>query len=221
MTSRIFNRRTFENPLGIPQGYTLKTMQVFTSTGANTWTRPAGCRAVEYFCTGGGGGAMGGRDAASNGGGGGGGTAIEFLDEHALQQIDEVTATVGTGGAGGATGGGAATAGTASSFGSFCTANGGAVGAEAGPGAGGTATGGTTNHKGGIGQGGYNYSPSPRGGCGGSTIWGSGGMTGFISSPAGVDAKVFGAGGGGPWDQATAAAGGAGKSGVIVVMEYY
>ena len=57
-----------------------RDVQVFTTTGTNTWTKPNGVQFVYVVCVGAGGGGGGGGSAASGaarvGGSGGGGGAI-------------------------------------------------------------------------------------------------------------------------------------------------
>lgn len=81
-------------------------MQVFTATGASTWTRPASITATQvYICGAGGGGAGGARSAAATvavggGGGGGGGCAIQTFK--GTDAGPSQTVTIGTGGTAGA-----------------------------------------------------------------------------------------------------------------------
>jgi hypothetical protein len=126
-------------------------VQVFTTTGANTWTRPAGVTLVRVIiCAAGGGGGGGGRAAAATsttgGGGGGGGHCHDVVykaaDAGASQTV--TIATGGTNGAGATVNGNAGTNGSAggnSTFGSLLTAYGGG-GGQGGPGASGQAGGG-------------------------------------------------------------------------------
>ncbi len=112
--------------------------QVFTATGANTWTRPAGAKFVEVVVVaGGGGGGSGRRGAAGSArvggqGGAGGGWARQVFLASLLSATE--TATVGAGGAGGAavsadnTNGNAGTTGGNSSFGAWLRATGGTAG---------------------------------------------------------------------------------------------
>ena len=78
----------------------LQSVQVFTTVGTATYTKPSGITKVRIYCTGGGAGGCGGTNSWNNGGGGGaGGTSIKLLD---VTSISSVTVTVGAGGAGGA-----------------------------------------------------------------------------------------------------------------------
>jgi len=113
-------------------------VQIFTSTGANTWTKPANAKWVEVTLIGGGGGGGSGRKGASlserlgGGGGGGGGYSSKIFPSASLGSSE--TVTVGAGGAGGAsqstnsTDGNIGTAGGNTSFGSWLVATGGGAG---------------------------------------------------------------------------------------------
>lgn len=198
---------------------TTQTIQVFQTSG--TWTKPAGCtKALVYTTGGGGGGGAAVTTANSSGGGGGAGaTAIRLID---VTGTASEAVTVGAGGAGGVTGGAGAGTGGTSSFGAFCSATGGAGGATASSrrgGAGGTASGGDINADGGGGGGGE-LTSSATSGQGGSSFWGGGGYS-VVAPSAGIAATCFGAGGSGGSNNSAAASGGAGKSGIVVVYEYY
>lgn len=113
-------------------------IQTFTTTGANTWTKPTGAKAVYVVLIGGGGGGGSGRRGAASsvrcGGGGGGGGAIaqQMYQASALGATE--TVTVGAGSGGGAarstdnTDGAAGTAGNNTTFGSKLIASGGSAG---------------------------------------------------------------------------------------------
>ena len=211
----------------------LQSMQVFTTAGSNTWTKPAGISKVRVYVTGAGGGGGGGNDSWNSGGGGGaGGTAIEIID---VSSVSSVTVTVGTGGNGG-TGGVGGSDGSSSSFGTYCTANGGEGGAQpwnaasGEKGNGGTATGGDLNligGDGGSGGGGDIKDESPSGAVGGASYWGGGGQNGASASTtnatqyAGKDGRAYGSGGGGgDNDSGNSYSGGDGAHGIVVVEEY-
>ena len=211
----------------------LQSMQVFTSTGTSTWTKPAGINRVRVYVTGAGGGGGGGNPNWNNGGGGGAGaTAIEIID---VSSVSTVTVTVGTGGAFG-NAGNAGSNGSSSSFGSYCTANGGEGGAPpwnaaSGQGGnGGTASGGDLNligGDGGSGGGGDIKDESASGAVGGASYWGGGGQNGASASTvnttqyAGKNGRAYGSGGGGgDDDNGTSFAGGTGANGIVVVEEY-
>ena len=102
-----------------------QSMQVFTSTGSATYTKPSGIKKIKVYVTAGG---AGGAGAANNqdfgSGGGAGGTAIETID---ASSINTVAVTVGAAGDG-VTGDHNGNAGGASSFGSYLSASGGGVG---------------------------------------------------------------------------------------------
>lgn len=117
-------------------------IQVFTTTGANTWTRPAGGPALVqvYMCGGGGGGAGGhraasGAFAAGGGAGAGGGCVLQTFKAADAGASQTVTiATGGNGGAGATVNGNAGTVGSVggnSTFGSLLTAFGGGPGFSA------------------------------------------------------------------------------------------
>ena len=80
-------------------------VQVFTATGAFTWTKPAGAKLVRLLMWGPGGGGGGGRRGAAGtvrqGGGGGGGGAFTMRDIPASILGATVTGNVGPGGTGG------------------------------------------------------------------------------------------------------------------------
>lgn len=123
-------------------------IQIFSTAGAATWTKPANAKMVEvYGCGSGGqgGGGQGGNAAtARGGGGGGGGGAYGYRQFVASVLPSSVTVTVGakgTGAGGGSSAGAGASPGgngAASSFGSFFSTNGGGGGGGAASGAGGT-----------------------------------------------------------------------------------
>lgn len=177
-------------------------IQVFTTVGTATWTKPAGAKMVHVSVMSGGGGGGGGAKVASgtscSGGGGGAGSGCVDLFLRAADLPSSVTVTVGSGGTAGAgassigagvTGG----AGGFSSFGSYVRAergssgSGGQVNAQGSGGGGGQFGGnnGGTTTNGGSGQsGGY----TNRGGAGG----GSGG--GVAASPAALNGGTGGFG---------------------------
>ncbi len=113
-------------------------VQVFTTPGAFTWTKPAGARYVEVQIVAGGGGGGSGRKGASlsirSGGGGGAGGGATIISVPASNFGATVSGAVGAGGNGGAsqatnsTNGVIGTVGGASTFGIF-RANGGGAGA--------------------------------------------------------------------------------------------
>jgi len=125
-------------------------IQVFTSTGANTWTRPGGSPALVrvILCAGGGGGGGGGRMAASTQGAGGTGGGGGYCHDVTYKAADAGASQTVTIAAGGTSGTGATVNGNAggnggvggnSTFGSLLTAFGGGAGAG---GSSGTAQGG-------------------------------------------------------------------------------
>ena len=101
----------------------LQSVQVFTTAGTATYTKPSGITKVRIYCTGGGAGGGAGTNSWNSGGGGGaGGTSIKLLD---VSSISSVTVTVGGGGAGATSGNNRGGGGGTSSFGSHCTGTGG------------------------------------------------------------------------------------------------
>jgi hypothetical protein len=219
----------------------LSTRQVFTTLGAGTWTKPAGCVWIEVEIVAGGGGGGGAQAAAASqhsnaGGGGGGAYAKAVYDASTLGA--SVTLFVATGGAGGNTAPSGGGTGQDSTFGSLtCTG-----------GIGGSPSSSNINTYGLAGGDGGVVTVSPAGAI---TIPGSPGFPSFgggvypgpgtgASGPLGAGGKAiptgsagqaitgrpgtgFGAGGSGAGSSAggAAAVGGAGANGVVIVTEYY
>jgi hypothetical protein len=114
-------------------------VQVFTTTGANTWTKPTSFTPkvvmVKLWGAGGGGGAGGSVGAVIGKGGGGGGGGAFVRESYAAADLGAtVTVTVGAGGTAGVPGaagavGGAGSAGGNTSFGASAVAYGGGGGA--------------------------------------------------------------------------------------------
>ena len=225
----------------------LQSMNVFTTPGTATWTKPSGITKVKVYVTGGGGGcsAVGGNRLDDAGAGGAaGGTAIKIID---VSSISSVTVTVGMGGTAtphnynnDVSSSTSPNDGQPSSFGSHCSATGGKAGrsyytnnagvvGQAIPGVG---SGGDINI-----QGGYGDLPTlnmsvPQGipgGLGGVSFWGGPGRGALddnftngshdISGGAstGSSAGAFGSGGSAGVRMFT---GGAGTHGVVVVENY-
>ena len=211
----------------------LQSVQVFTTAGTATYTKPSGITKVRIYCTGGGAGGGAGTNAWNNGGGGGaGGTSIKLLD---VTSISSVTVTVGAGGAGAASGNNRGAGGGTSSFGSHCTGTGGEGGGygwndDSIYGNGGTGTGGDININGGDGGsngGGDIKDESASGAVGGASYWGGGGQNGssvYLTNEAnykGKPGQAYGSGGGGSDDDSgTNYTAGDGKAGVVYVEEY-
>jgi hypothetical protein len=197
---------------------------VYTTTGGNTWTKPAGLKRIEVFGVSGGGGGGGATNAATMGAGGrGGGYFYKKIEATSLGATE--TATVGTAGSAGSSGGGAGGAGGASSFGAHCSATGGAGGSGNTSiplvAAGGVATGGDININGEAPVNSNSNSVASMLSFGGSSLFGSGGRRCAIEG-AGTSGLGYGAGGsGGITTVGQATAGAAGTQGIIFVKEYF
>lgn len=187
--------------------YQLKSIQIFTASG--TWTKPAGCRAVEVKLVGGGG--SGGNSTSGGTGGGGGGYSEKFITS-GLGATE--TITVGAGGTAAANGNNGNTGGT-TSFGTHCSATGGGAGKTSnatGVGDGGFGSGGNINIRGG--SGGVSISTT-LGGTGGASVL-SNTIGGAVGTNAGAGFEYGGGSGG-----ANGGTGGTGAAGIVIVYEYY
>ena len=226
----------------------LQSMNVFTTPGTATWTKPSGITKVKVIVTGGGGGcsAVGGNRLDDAGAGGAaGGTAIKIID---VSSISSVTVTVGMGGTATPYNYNETTSastspndGQPSSFGSHCSATGGKAGrsyytnnagvvGQAIPGVG---SGGDINIQGGYGDlPMLNYNGAPDGmsaGQGGVSFWGGPGRGALddnftngshdISGGASTGSSA-GAFGSGGSAGVRMFTGGAGTHGVVVVENY-
>lgn len=188
-----------------------QTRQIYTTTGANTWSKPTGLSHIEVEILSGGG--SGGRGATDSGSGGGtGGTAgsgaygKKLILEASLGATE--TATVGAGAAGATVSGAAGSAGGTSSFGTHISATGGAAGGSSADG-----TTGSNGNGGTCSSGDVNGTGAPGiTGVGGSSLLGGGG-NGFGGAGTGK-----GAGGAGSGQFSN---GGAGSDGIIIVTEFY
>ena len=180
--------------------------QVFTATGAGTWTKPIGLtgnETVEVEMWGGGGGGS----ATSGGGGGGGAYCRKTFAASALSAT--VALSVGTGGSAGVAGGNSSFGATlVTAFGggggSTIAPNGGGGGGTKSAGGNGTSSGGTA---------GAGYGVADVGGVGDSitgTDWG-GGSGGATNTTNGGN-SLFGGGGGGGASGGVSLFGGAGGS---------
>lgn len=204
----------------------IKSMQVFTTVGANTWTRPSGINTIKVTVVGGGGGGGWSRvdtNGYHGGGGSGGGTSIKIID---VSSISSVTATIGAGGIGSGNST-RATSGGLSSFGSHCTATGGGGGGNANgniytfpPGVGSL---GDINLRGTGGQTSMDQASESwlRSSQGGSSFLGGAGAGGGYSN-TGPSTPGYGAGGAGGAGNASGGSttGQDGALGVIMVEEY-
>ena len=226
----------------------LQSMNVFTTPGTATWTKPSGITKVKVYVTGGGGGcsAVGGNRLDDAGAGGAaGGTAIKIID---VSSISSVTVTVGMGGTAtphnynnAVSSSTSPNDGQPSSFGSHCSATGGKAGrsyytnnagvvGQAIPGVG---SGGDINIQGGYGDlPMLNYNGAPDGmsaGQGGVSFWGGPGRGALddnftngshdISGGASTGSSA-GAFGSGGSAGVRMFTGGAGTHGVVVVENY-
>lgn len=177
----------------------MPALKVFTSSG--TYYPSSGLKYIEVEVVGGGGGGGKGYGTSSTNSGGSGGGAGGYAKK--IISVDDLgeseTITIGSGGAGDSSGGVGGTGGT-TYFGSILSASGGVGGRWAGlpPGAGGSGTGGDINIGGGEGNLGTIYGK-----------YGSGGLS-FLC--------VLGAGGCGGSGNG---AGLAGKSGVVIIKEFF
>lgn len=212
-------------------------VDIFSTVGTDTWTKPAGARSVLVQVQGGGG-AGGGTNAPSTGqnsvgsGGAGGGYGETWFSANAL--TDTVTVTVGAGGAGNS--GAAGSAGSSSSFGGYVSADGGAGGLTAAGSA--TATGqsggdassqtivadlAVPGNSGGhgikLGAGSAAYG----GHGGGSRLGGGGKGTATTTVLAGFAGLGYGGAGSGSCAQGvqSATAGGAGAQGIVIVTTFF
>ena len=204
----------------------LQSMNVYTTAGSHTWTKPTGITKIKVFVTGGGGGGMSGPTNDNSGSSGGsGGTAIKIID---VSSISSVAVTVGAGGNGVATSSGSrfGNAGGTSSFGSHCSATGGGAG-RAGTdsnygGRGGLGSGGDINLRGNAGtvegtDGSSNPNP-PLPAVPGS-FWGGAGMIGKTDANL-SQAEMNGEHGGAGGMQTEGDGAGNGGAGLVVVENY-
>lgn len=203
---------------------TAATIQVFTSTGANTYTKPANVVYVVVEVQGGGGNGGSDNGSANGAGGGGGGYARKLIP--VAQLTGTMTATVGA----------AATNSTFvyNSGATTITGNGGATASGITPGAGGSASNGDINLPGQDGFYGFavvatSSSANNLSGAGGNSQMGKGGgmvrntsATAVANGNAGI---LYGGGGSGSVSandgSPSVGTGGAGAQGIIVVTEYY
>jgi hypothetical protein len=196
----------------ITGGGGIKGLQSFTSSG--TYTPTSGTTKALVFATGGGG-AGGGTDGTGTGvGGGGAETRLHLVSISGTE-----TVTIGAGGTG--VSGAAGNNGAATTFGSHITAN---------PGGGGAKDQFSYGAAGSGGSGGV-LLPGGRGGpghatladfsnSGGGTFWGEGAPS-YQGNGSGEAATIYGAGGSGAkTSTATSYAGGNGKSGFVLVIEF-
>ncbi len=208
----------FDGAEWVETGYTTQSVDIRTYTsGANTWTKPTGAKAVYVECVGAGGGGGGGTGGAAatarigGGGGGGGAKAFKWLLPGDLGATETATAgTSGTAGNGGSSGAGTAGgAGGSSTFGSYltCYGGGGGKGGVAAAVSGGGSGGGTAG-VGVVGTTATNIGGSPGVTAGANGISGQGGGGNIAATNGNAE---YG-GGGGNGSSATPGASGAGGS---------
>lgn len=173
-------------------------IQSFTASG--TYTPTSGYSYAIAFVTGGGRGGSGASNGGASSGGIAGDTCISILS---LSGLGAQTVTIGSGGVGVYSNAG--TAGGDSSIGTLLVAKGG-----------GSAT---------SNVGTFQINASPAGGSstytagmGGGSFWGSG--AGPTSSTVGQAALAYGSGGGGSYTPSGTSIGGAGKAGVVFILEF-
>jgi hypothetical protein len=167
---------TGANPTWADAGGGFQSMQVFSTSGSHTWTKPAGITKIKVYVTGSGGSGGGWGTANDVGSGGGaGGTAIKVID---VSAVSSVAVTIGAGGAG-ISSGGNGNSGATSSFGAYCSATGGGYGKDGNAGydiiggSAGIGSGGDLNIQGGSGEAGFDTGSSHDngGGSGGVSFW--------------------------------------------------
>lgn len=199
-------------------------VQVFSTPGSFTWTKPTGARLVEVFTIGGGGGASGGYSIIGSGGGGG---ALSTLVANASLFPATATVVVGAGGAGGYNSN-PGIAGGASSFNGVCVAGGGGANYEGTGGVGGTSTiaangvsGGNGSAAGGGGGAAGASATTITGGIAGThdSVLGAGGNGTLTGGGTGSAGSSYGGGGGGAKNPAGTGGGGAG--GYVRVTTYF
>jgi len=206
------NRTVYKNRLMLPHRLEsaprYNDIQTFLATG--TWYRSPGVEFVLVIVAAGGGGG-GDSDVSLDGGGGAGGVCkTEIVD---VRGTSSETVTIGAGGA-------SVTIGGASSFGALVTANGGTAGVKntsqvsAGLGSGASIINEVSGGNGAYGLGGAR---STAHGMGGGGSYGAGGAGGAASTAGGAAAANTGGGGGGGGKGAVRN-GGAGGSGICIVI---
>ena len=209
----------------------LKSFQIFTTGTAATYTRPAGITSILVEIVGGGGGGGGSLGAASSTSAGAGGGAGGYCRLWVSAASPSYTYTVGAAGTAGTAGNNAGgTGGTTTFSASSMSAAGGVGGGGSSSvlntaansfagGIGGTAINGDVNITGGSGGGSFIALGAILSGQGGASYLGGGGL-GVVSVAAGNAGNALGSGGSGGGCTSVSQAGGAGKSGLIIVWEY-
>ena len=183
----------------------LKTIDAFTSTGADTWTCPAGVTSAEILIVAGGGGGCSGTVAGAGGGGG-----IVHNSSYTVVPGVVYDLTVGAGGAGkGASPGSAAASGDDSVFNVNAEGSGLTMTADGG-GGGGTDFGGDFDGTDGGSGGGAGGDGST---AGSATQGDSGGGTGYGNDGAEETVTGYGGGGGGAGAEDDAGSAGNGRAG--------
>lgn len=210
-------------------------MEVFTTSGANTYYKKPNVAFIKVTVVGGGGGGgstqtTGAGEVANGGCGGGAGASIKIIQNSALAATE--TVTVGAFGTGGTAGSDNAGTGGTSSFGSHCSATGGQGGsrgtatnssASASGGDVGEGSGGDINICGTAGQLGRVQSGSASlSNISGSSILGGGIRVGATASGS-QPPSGYGNGGSAATQGASTSsrAGGNGRDGIVIVEEWY
>lgn len=206
---------------------------IYKITSSQTWTRPAGCRAILVEGIGGGGGGGGSQNSTAGnlsqgGGGGAGGYFLKLI----INPDPSYNVTIGAGGSSAVNSNG--NSGGTTSWGSVASATGGSGGSVLGNGSslnasscgsGGSGTGGDINGNGSPGQRGVRLSGSTGyAGNGAPSALGGGGLgLGTNGGGSTANASGYGAGGGGALASigANGYPGGDGSPGIIKVWEFY
>ena len=230
-SSPTFAAMTLTNPYIAGAGG-LHSFQIFTSGTAVTYTKPANVTSILVEVVGGGGGGGGVPGAASSFAAGGGGGSGGYARLYVASAAATYTYTVGAGGAGGTAGSNNGSAGGTTTFSaSSLQATGGGGGSTSmeaiattavfSPGgSAGVGTNGNFNAAGAPGAYGLSALANLSSGNGGSSIYGGGGAGITNAVGAGNAAGSYGSGGSGGSATTSAAAGGNGSAGIIIIWEF-
>ena len=210
----------------------LSTVKIVTFTASGTYTPTVGIIYCVIECVGAGGGGAGAQSTSGNvaGGGGGGSGSYSRKLATAAQIGASQTVTIGTGGTLGISANGSGGAGGDTSVGSLCIGKGGGGGGGGSTslvngGAGGVYGTGdvlTAGNQGGFGAGYAITTIHGFGGAGAPSVFGGGVFTPVSVSSGGVSGKALGAGGSGgySYNAISAAPGGNGAPGSVIITEY-